>query len=442
MAAVTADLTGVPGVVVLDGPAAPTALAAIERCRIDHSSVIFVSAPSSSRLPGRAALDAATKAVISLAPASAAHWIAHAVHLALGVPRGPVNLELDPMIASDLAVSIATSVRPSMGPSPDASALDEAARVLSAASRPVTLVGMYTRTDDIAGWVRAFAEATPAPVLCSPRAKGVLPDPHPLALGLLADNAVADTLVARADLVIAAGLDASEAAARRWSGTTPVLHLGPLPASDAPYRPRTEVVADVGLILEELAPRLRDRSRADWDVAELDRLKRLLPGSATHRAGGSFERVVAMTREATPPGTIATADGTLTTACARAWPAVAPHEFLAPSDTSVTGFAIPAAVAALLVRADRQAMCFTDGAGFTRSLPELDIAVRKGLEVVVIVMAEDDLDVEARAHAVGAIGFVARGDAALGWMLERALSSKTPAVIAVQPSGGEVRTPV
>ncbi len=35
-----------------------------------------------------------------------------------------------------------------------------------------------------------------------------------------------------------------------------------------------EVLGDVSTIIEELAERLRDKPRADWDVAELDRVRR------------------------------------------------------------------------------------------------------------------------------------------------------------------------
>jgi hypothetical protein len=35
-----------------------------------------------------------------------------------------------------------------------------------------------------------------------------------------------------------------------------------------------EVVGDLALILEELAPRLRGQTQVDWDMFQLDRLKK------------------------------------------------------------------------------------------------------------------------------------------------------------------------
>jgi hypothetical protein len=70
-----------------------------------------------------------------------------------------------------------------------------------------------------------------------------------------------------------------------------------------------EAIGDIALIIEELAPRLRARDRADWDVAELDRMKRataVVPAALVSML--SPHRVVMIARELTAAGTIATAD--------------------------------------------------------------------------------------------------------------------------------------
>jgi acetolactate synthase-1/2/3 large subunit len=440
MAAVTADLTDAPGIVVLDTPAVPVAVSGLGRCTVDGSPVILVTPPSQPSAREAAALAAITKAVIPLAPELAGRWIAHAVHLAFSVPRGPVAIELSPAVATASAIPITTALRPAALPPPEPSVLDEAAHVLSSAARPVVLVGMLARSADAAGWLRAFAEATPAPVLSSPRAKGVLPDPHPLALGLCGRGPVARAVLARADLVVAVGLDPIEAAQTVWDPRKAVLHVGPSAAGDAPYRALADVIGDIGLIFAELAPRLRDRPRADWDVAELDRLKRLLVGSEGH--GELPERFVRLARDATPPGTIAVADGTVRDACARAWHAVAPGEFLAPNDSSVTGFGIPAALAALLIHPERHVVCFTDTAGFTETVAELDIASGLELPAIVVVWTDDAAGVEAGARALGIASVAARDEAAFGWAIERALAAKGPTVISVPATSGSVTTPV
>src|SRR5207253_705197 len=100
------------------------------------------------------------------------------------------------------------------------------------------------------------------------------------------------------------------------------------------------------------------------------------------RPGGSGgrltpERVVALAREATEAGTIATLDaGPHAAALAGAWDAVAPGEFVASYGPATVGFALPAAIAAHLVHPERRAVCFTGGAGFRAALSELPTAIR------------------------------------------------------------------
>src|SRR5207247_10007239 len=116
-----------------------------------------------------------------------------------------------------------------------------------------------------------------------------------------------------------------------WMTNAPLLHVGASPAAGEWYRPVVEVVGDIALALEELAPRLSGRGRADWDVAELDRAKRALrprPGAAAGRL--TPERVAALAPEATEAGPIAYLDaGPHAAALATAWDAVAPGGFRA-----------------------------------------------------------------------------------------------------------------
>src|SRR2546427_10808050 len=241
---------------------------------------------------------------------------------------------------------MAASWRPEPLPPPDPRALDEAARLLANASHPILIAGLQCRSATDAQWLRALAEALPAPVLLTLRAKGVLPDPHPLMHGVLWPGGGEGPLVGRADLIVALGLDAIEVSPGPWMTTAPLPHLAPTPAAGEWHRPVVEVVGDIALAIEELAPRLRGRARADWDVAELDRVKRSLrprPGAADGRL--TPERVAALAREATEAGTIATLDaGPHAAAPAGAWDPVPPGEFVASYGPPPPGVARPAAI--------------------------------------------------------------------------------------------------
>src|SRR5262249_6144633 len=151
--------------------------------------------------------DAGAKAALTVTSASAAHWIAHACQLALKEPWGPVRLDVSDAAARDPALPVTTSCRPAPPPAADAGAIAAAVRTLQASEGPLVVVGGLCRSQADAAWIRAFAEARPAPVLATPRARGVVPDPHPLVVGTFGGGEAERTLTAEADLVVAIGVD-------------------------------------------------------------------------------------------------------------------------------------------------------------------------------------------------------------------------------------------
>jgi acetolactate synthase-1/2/3 large subunit len=350
------------------------------------------------------------KGSVTVTAESASHWIAHAAQLALKEPRGPVHLDLPADVAGQAAVPFAASVHPTPVTQPSAADLDTAAAMIRRAKRPVVLVGLQCRGGD-AKWLRAFCEALPAPVLATYKAKGALPDPHPLALGIFTGGALEEPVVGRADLIITFGLDTVEMIPRRWSYDAPVLSLLRAPSGASAgggsyFTPALEVVGHLGLILEELAPRLREH-HADWDVVEVDHLRRerqraleiAVPGLAPHR-------IVQIAREYTPAGTIATADaGAHMFQAAEYWQAVSPGEFLISNGLATMGFALPAAIAAQLVYPERRVLCLTGDGGFMMVASELETMARLRLPITVIVFNDAALSlIEVKQEQKGYAG--------------------------------------
>ena len=161
---------------------------------------------------------------------------------------------------------------------PDPRALDRAAELISAASRPVVIAGLQCRTPHDTEWLRAFAEALPAPVLTTRKAQGALSEAHPLALGIFTGSEQDDAVLGLADLIVTFGLDPDELNSGRWPYAAVVVHLSRTPHSDYPFTLLVEVVGDLSLILEELAPRLRGKTQVNWDMVQIDRLKRAQRG--------------------------------------------------------------------------------------------------------------------------------------------------------------------
>ena len=471
MAAVTGELTGRPGAVLSTlGPGVTASATGLAHARLDRSPLIYVS----DRHPAAvlqfathqyvdhgAHVGAIAKDSVSVGADSAAHWVAHSVRLALTEPRGPVHLDLPADVAGRSAVPAATSVTPAPLPPLDGELVERAAAMIRAARRPLVIAGLGCRAAD-AKWLRAFAEALPTPVLTTYKAKGAIPDPHPLALGIFTGGALEEPLVRRADLIIAFGLDTVELIPRPWAYTAPVLSLTRCPAAEprlqapgggAYFSPALEVVGEPGSILEDLAGRLLGRARADWDVAEVDRIRRErlaalevpVPGLAPHR-------VVQMTRELTAGGSIATVDAGAHMFPATAyWHALEPGELLISNGLATMGFALPAAIAAQLVHPHRRVICFTGDGGLMMVAAELETVARLGLPIVIVVFNDEALsliaikqeqegfegvsmryagpDLRALARAFGLRAFTATDEATLHQALIGAQTAPGPALI-------------
>jgi acetolactate synthase-1/2/3 large subunit len=391
MAAVTGDLVDAPGAVVIGEGAGFVGPPRVP----DGAPFVLITSEHPSPMPG-------CKETLAVEAESAAHRIAHGVRLAMTEPRGAVHLDIPARVAGAATLPVATSCRPDPPPYPDIAALDDAARAISDASRPLLLAGFHCRSDDAAQWLRALVEALPAPMLATVRAKGALPDPHPLMLGVLGSTGVEQRLLARVDLVVALGLAAFEAAPESCWSTRRSLFLGPATPPDGhAFGPR--VRGAVGTIVEELAVRLRDKPRADWDVAEVDRLRR---EGATQSVGGRLDsRVVRLAREATPAGTMATVDSPeYLPRVTAAWHATAPREFLSPSGLAAPGFALSAAIAASLVHPARHVVCFTDPSQLSAAASELEAAARLGARIAIVAFADDGADAAALTRRAADLG--------------------------------------
>src|SRR5262245_16826608 len=404
MAAVTGELTGRPGAALSTlGPGVTASATGLAHAWLDRAPVIYLSDRHPARVLGfsthqrldhGAHLGPIVKGSFSVTAEGAGRVVGLATEWAMREPRGPVHLDLPADVASQPAPPFVKTRGPEIPGVPSRAAVAEAAAMLRAARRPVVVAGPQCRAGD-AKWLRAFAEALPAPVLTTYKAKGALPDPHPLALGVFTGGVLEEPVVSRADLIVAFGLDPVELIPRRWAYAPLVLALGrcPWPALGTPgggvhVAPAHEVVGDLALILEDLAPHLvGGDARADWDVAEIDRLRRQrhaalevpVPGLAPHR-------VVQLCRELTPVGAIASVDAGAHMFPATAyWQAVEPGECLISNGLATMGFALPAAIAAQLVHPGRRVLCLTGDGGLMMVAAELETVARLGLPVGIVV---------------------------------------------------------
>ncbi len=376
MAAVAATLTGALGAVLLSEEGLLQAGDDLDDAGRGRLPLLVITESTSATT---LAAVGAVKTSLTLEPASAAHWTAHAILRALGAPPGPVHIDVPSITARLPAVPMATALRPPPLPAPPTAALDQAGAIVAHAARPVLIAGLDCATPDAAPWLSPLAEALPAPILVTARARGVVPDPHPLVLGLLDGDR---PLLDRADLVVTVGLDGLEVPAE-LELAAPVVHLSPGWGLASTLSARTAVDGAIDVVLAELAPRLRGRTRADWDVAQLDALKRGRrappPRGVSPLDAASVARVA---RTVAPPGTVAIIEeGRASRSLSEAWEAMAPRELLSARAGAATDAGRAASrvspAAPVLVFMDAQGLNADDVADVARH-PVIVIALERG----------------------------------------------------------------
>jgi acetolactate synthase-1/2/3 large subunit len=391
------------------------------------------------------------------APHEAHARVADAVRLATSGRTGPVALEcaIDIWGRSGIAVPVAPSV--AAKPPIDEDAIEQAAKFLGAAKRPIIVAGGGTLGASAA--LLAVAEMLEAPVVTYRRGRGVIPTTHRLAASL----PVGHRLWKDADAVLAVGTRLHYQHAT-W-GTDPgmkIVRIDIDPDEAFRYRrPDCSVVADAGDALSALAARLPAHNsarapREDVAAAQawfVDRLSRQEPQMGFLRA----------IRAALPEDGIFVEDVTQVGFIGRlAFPVARPRLYLSAGYQDNLGWAYGAALGAQAACPDRAVVAICGDGGFLYQAQELASAVRHDLPVVAIVFEDgafgnvrriqaqhygnrliaSDLvnpDFVTFAESFGVATWRARGADELETALGAALAARKPALIHVPV--GEMPSP-
>lgn len=307
---------------------------------------------------------------------------------------GATHLELPEDV---MAAAVAGDTRPlqrrePVRPEPSARELLRAAELIRAGRRVVALAGYGAVRGQAAPALREFSRATGIPVAETFMGKGLLPagDPHALgATGLQAgDYAMAG--FGEADVVITVGYDLVEQAPRKWnpSRDKTIICIDTLPAEiDAYYTPAVELVGDIYHVLSRLAEECRGAVSAGGSPRLREATLRLLEDArADDRFPMQPPRLLAGIRAALSRDDVLVSDvGLHKLWIGRAFPACQPGTTLIANGLAGMGFAVPAAIAAKLVRPQAKVVAVSGDGGFLMNVQELETARRLGTAFVSVV---------------------------------------------------------
>ncbi len=402
----------------------------------------------------------------------------------VSVPMDIFSMEIDTALFERLRVHTKQLEKPSI----DDVLARRIVQELIDAERPVIYAGGGVILADAARELADLADHLGLPVAHSLMGKGVLPDDHPLVLGMTGfwgTQFVNDTC-RNADLVLGLGTRFTEADCSSWENEytfsfppTRLIHIDIDPSEiGRNYPAQIGAVADLGQALKvlnrvarEMLPEPRRNEPLRQRIAEYRR--EFAAGNVEAIRSDSFpmmpERILAETREVLPRDAIITTDvGWNKNGVGQQFPVYEPGSILTPGGYATMGFGAPAALGAKLACPDRVVVSLVGDGGFGQNPALLATAVEEDIPVVWVVMnncafgtiaglqkahygttlgtvfVKDGKpyspDFAAIARAYGAEGIRIESAAEFKDALARAISSRKPVVIDVLMRNNPVPT--
>jgi acetolactate synthase-1/2/3 large subunit len=401
MAAVTAEISGAPGVVLTTkGPGTANAVNGVAYASLDRSPVIVFTdgfSPAIQRyvthqvFDQKALLEPVTKAHGLLEVEDPSSEFEQLLDQSSRPPFGPVHVELtSPVARREFTISECNEL-PKSKPVLNESAVTEAGLLLASANQPVIIVGLEARTSAIAKQIEALVEKLNCPTLVTYKAKGVIADDHPNFVGIFTGGKAEQSCVSQADLIILIGMDPVELILQPWPYEIPVLDVAEVKHTPHYVTPKAGLYGPIGKSIGAIEG---NAHQSRWIVAEIAKLKSDMMARLAFPSENDLnpQSIVELAQTAAVHNPRVTVDaGAHMISATTFWKASQPNDLLISNGLATMGFAVPAAVAAALADPTRGAIAFTGDGGFMMCASELALAAQTNANIVVVVFNDGTL---------------------------------------------------
>jgi len=392
-------------------------------------------------------------------------YVSHAFHTAMSGRPGPVVLALPEDVLTEQAVAKAAPRAQRVAASPSPEQMSRLRTMLSAARRPIAILGGSGWTQKACDDLRHFAESWKLPVSCAFRFQDLFDNAHPLYAGDvgIGINPKLAERIRETDLALVLGPRLGEMTTGGYSlfevpsprQTLVHVHsgaeeLGRVYAADLPINAGMPELASA---LARLEPERAPAWETDSAAAHAD----YLAWNAPVKIPGAVqlaEIVRSLGERLGPDAIVCNGAGNYTSWVHRF------HQYrrfksqLGPTSGAM-GYGVPAAIAAKSVHPDRTVVAFAGDGCFLMTGQELATAMRHRLAVVVVVVNNGQYgtirmhqerhypgrvfatglvnpDFAAYARSFGAHGELVQETAEFAPALDRALASGLPALIEIR----------
>lgn len=485
MAAAYAQASGQPGVVYTQaGPGTTNALTGFAAGYMDSVPMLLLASANPQKYYGRNAHQEATGATHSVdqmdlfrgicgslsrppTAEAAVRMLRVALSSAVGrrLPSAmelPVDLFTQKVEFEDLPLAAYRSTSEPV----DVDGVETICRMVRDAERPTVLVGNRACHRGVSETLVAWCEEQQIACAVVDYAKGMMPEDHPLYLGILAltGHGSVTEYMRNSDLVITIGARLTQITTVGYDSTLfrNLIQIDSDPAEIGRALPaQLGVIGSVPATVRALREAMRGsnhRRETTARVAELRKKHAVYAEPVASSDGMTTPKVLRIMRDRLPRETLVVSDTGLTAQLVkRHFPVYANDGFFALYALAAMGSGLPAALGVQIARPDAVVLSVIGDGGFLTHIGELSVAAQHDLPVIHVVANNNsykqvadrmanwyrhsygcDLhnpDFAALAKTFGMDGYAANTPEALAAAVEQAVSRRRPAVIEVPVAG-------
>ncbi|MDR3435627.1 acetolactate synthase large subunit [Telmatospirillum sp.] len=401
-----ARVSGKPHVCIgTSGPGATNLVTAIADAKLDSIPLVCITGQVSLPMIGTDAFQEVDTYGLSLPvtkhnylvrdAATLPEIVTDAFRIAQSGRPGPVWIDIPKDVQSQ-PVSLKRlpdPATPEKTPAPDEALLDQAARMIEQADRPILCLGGGVIASGAADLAVRFAEQMGIPTTMTLMALGAMPFDHPLSIGMLGMHGAryTNTILREADLLIVVGARFDDRAignSEKFCPEAEIIHID-IDASELD-KIRTADIGirgDVRAVIDGLFPRVAPRRRGKW-LLRVEGLRDALPlrRPDLDDPRSPYGLIQAVADCLGDDAVVVTDVGQHQMRVAQAYPFRRPRQWLTSGGLGTMGFGLPTAIGAALAEPNRKVVCFSGDGSFLMNIQEMATAAEEGVDVKVVLM--------------------------------------------------------